>query len=201
MNKMMKKTLLAAMTLNAGLAVAADDSPNWILRVGAHYVEPASDNHDLVTVGAGQSLTFNLTRMIDDHWSIELLAALPFSHDISLNSGGKVADVKQLPPTISAQYHFVPAGKFHPYVGAGLNATIFFEEDTTGALAGTDLDLSTSFGPALQAGIDFDVGDTWFVNLEARWMDIDTRATLDGTSLGKVNIDPIAYGLTFGRNF
>jgi outer membrane protein len=201
MNKTITAAVLAAMGMSGGTALAADDSAQWILRVGAHYVEPAADNHDLVTVEGAQTLTFNLTRMIDDHWAVELLAALPFEHDIALNDGGKVADVKQLPPTLSLQYHFVPGGDFRPYLGAGLNATIFFEEDTAGPLAGADLKLGTSYGPALQAGFDFDIGDTWFLNFDARWIDIDTRATLSGTSLGTVNIDPITYGLSFGRSF
>jgi outer membrane protein len=201
MNKTITTAVAAALLLSAGSAVAADDSSNWILRVGVHYVEPAADNHDLVTVGAAQTLTFNLTRMIDDHWAVELLAALPFEHDISLNDGGKVADVEQLPPTLTLQYHFVSSGGFRPYVGAGANATIFFQEDTSGALAGTDLELGTSYGPTLQAGFDFDIGDAWFLNFDARWIDIDTRATLDGASLGTVSIDPITYGLSFGRNF
>jgi outer membrane protein len=201
MNKTMTAAVLAAMGLSGGTAMAADDSAQWILRVGAHYVEPAADNHDLVTVAGAQTLTFNLTRMIDDHWAVELLAALPFEHDIALNEGGKVADVKQLPPTLSLQYHFVPGGDFRPYLGAGFNATLFFDEETTGAIEGTDLKLGTSYGPALQAGFDLDIGDTWFLNFDARWIDIDTRATLSGTSLGTVNIDPITYGLSFGRSF
>ncbi len=201
MKKLNKTLLFAALGLCAGGAVAGEDSPDWILRIGTHYVEPKSDNHDVVSVGSGQTLTFNLTRMLTDRWGVELLAALPFEHDISLNTGGKVADVKHLPPTLSLQYHFAPDGHVRPYVGAGLNATLFFQEDTGGALAGTDLELDTSFGPAAQVGMDVDVGSHWFLNFDVRWIDIDTKATLDGASLGSVEIDPITYGLSFGRNF
>ena len=188
-----------AMALNG--TASADENPDWALRIGTHHVAPKSDNHAVVNVDAAQMLTFDLTRKLDERWAIELLAALPFKHDINLNGGDKVADVKHLPPTLSLQYHFAPGGHVRPYVGAGLNATIFFSEHTTGALAGTDLKLDTSFGPAAQFGVDIDLGNTWFLNVDARWMDIDTKATLDGVSLGSVKIDPYALGVSVGRHF
>jgi outer membrane protein len=204
LEQMMKQTTAAVLaTLGitfAGAALAAEP-PSWIFRIGAHDVVPKSNNHAAVNVDAAQMLTFNLTRKLDEHWGVEVLAALPFQHDINLNTGGKVADVKHLPPTVSLQYHFAPEAKFRPYVGAGLNATIFFSEHTTGALSGQKLSLGTSFGPAAQLGMDFDLTDTWFLNGDVRWMDIDTKATLGGTSLGNVAIDPLTFGLSIGRRF
>jgi outer membrane protein len=198
-----KTKLAAAMiaTVAMSSAAVAGEPGQWVFRMGAHDVAPKSGNHEVVNVDAGKTLTFNLTRMFGDHWGLELLAALPFEHDINLNSGGKVADVKQLPPTLSLQYHFAREARVRPYVGAGLNATIFFSEHTTGALAGTRLELDTSFGAAAQAGIDVDIGNAWFLNADARWVDIDTDAALDGASLGTVQIDPLAIGLTIGRRF
>jgi outer membrane protein len=66
--------------------------------------------------------------------------------------------------------------------GPGLAATIFFSENTRGALAGSDLELDTSFGPAAQFGIDIDVGSTWFMNPDTRWIDVETKSTLDGVA-------------------
>lgn len=200
----MNKTTAAVMTALglafAGAASAAEPA-NWILRVGVHDVMPKSDNNPVVNVDDGMTLTFNLTRMLNEHWGVEVLAALPFKHDVNLNGGGKVADVKHLPPTFSLQYHFAPNAKFRPYAGVGLNATLFFSEHTTGALAGSDLSLDTSFGPAAQLGADIDISDKYFLNVDVRWLDIDTDATLDGTSLGTVAIDPFTVGLSFGRKF
>jgi outer membrane protein len=130
-----------------------------------------------------------------------VLAALPFEHDINLNGGGKVADTEHLPPTLSLQYHFNPAGAVRPYVGAGVNYTLFFNETTTGALSGAKLELDPSFGPAAQAGLDVSIGSLWFVNIDARWMDIDTDAKLNGADLGTVELDPYAYGISIGRRF
>jgi outer membrane protein len=88
-----------------------------------------------------------------------------------------------------------------PYLGAGLNATIFFDEKTAGALAGSKLSLDNSFGVAAQAGVDFALSSQWLINLDARWIDIDTDARLDGASLGSVAIDPYAFGVSVGYRF
>jgi outer membrane protein len=146
-------------------------------------------------------LTFNLTYLFTENWGLEVLAALPFSHDINLNAGGRVAETKHLPPTVSVQYHFLPNAKFRPYIGVGLNYTNFFDEKTTGALAGTALSLDNSFGAAAQLGADIAINDDWFFDVDVRWMDIDSDARLGGASIGSVAIDPIAFGVSFGRKF
>jgi outer membrane protein len=155
-----------------------------------------------VSVDSGQSLTFTATYMLSPHLGVELLAAWPFSHDITLNAdGSKVAETKHLPPTLSLQYHFLPDGRIRPYVGAGLNATIFFDEKTTGALEGANLSLDDSFGAAAQLGVDFALSGDWMLNVDARWIDIDTDARLDGVGIGSVAIDPYAFGISIGRRF
>jgi outer membrane protein len=203
MNKVGKRLVVGGLAAAAALSFAnGAAASDWIFRAGGHYVDPKSDNHAIVNVDSSQSFTFSATRFLTPNWGIELLAALPFEHDIKLNStGAKVAEVKHLPPTLSVQYHFLPDAKVRPYIGAGLNATIFFDEKTQGALAGSDLSLDTSFGFAAQAGLDFDISKDWFVGLDARWMDIDTDAKLSGTRLGQVSIDPFAIGLTIGHRF
>lgn len=182
-------------------AVQAQDAGDWIWRVGVHNVRPKSDNHDVVNVDTGASLTFNGTYLFAPNWGVELLAAMPFAHDINLNGGGKVAETKHLPPTLSLQYHFNPNGAWRPYAGVGLNYTLFFDEKTTGALAGNDLELDPSFGLAAQFGLDVELGGDWFANVDARWFDIDSDAKLNGADLGSVEIDPYAFGLSIGRRF
>lgn len=179
----------------------AQDAGDWILRTGIHNVRPKSDNHGIVNVDAGSSLTFNGTYFIAPNWGVELLAALPFEHDVKLNGGGKVAETKHLPPTLSLQYHFNPNRSWRPYVGVGLNYTLFFDEKTGGALAGSKLELDPSWGLAAQLGLDVQLGSNWFVNVDGRWLDIDTDAKLNGQDLGTVEIDPYAFGLSVGRRF
>lgn len=188
-------------TTAAALPARAQDAGDWIWRVGVHNARPKSDNHSVVNADAGASLTFNATYLLTPNWGLELLAALPFEHDINLNGGGKVAETKHLPPTLSLQYHFNPNGAWRPYAGAGLNYTLFFDEKTSGALNAAELELDPSWGLAVQLGLDVQLGSDWFANADVRWMDIDSDAKLNGVSLGTVEIDPYAFGLSIGRRF
>ena len=193
--------LLAFTVLPIG-NVHSHEAGDWIVRVGAGTVDPKSNNGAVVSVDAGTTLVFNGTYMFTDNLGLELLAAAPFSHDITLATGGaKVGETKQLPPTLSLQYHFVTDSAWSPYVGAGLNYTLFFDEETVGPLAGSSLDLDPSFGIATQAGIDYALSDTKLINFDVRWMKIETDADLDGVFLETVEIDPLVYSLTFGWRF
>jgi outer membrane protein len=189
--------------LGLGLAVTsvqAQDGPHWNLRAGLHPVQPQPHNHDLIEVSDGAAVTFAATYMLDSHWGIEAFAALPVSHDIALSGQMPVGTIDQIPPTVSVQYYFYdPNGRVRAYVGAGLNYTVFFNERTRGALAGADLSLDSSIGPSVQFGLDFDLSQAWLVALDARWFDIDSKARLDGASIGRIELDPYAVGLFIGR--
>lgn len=194
-------SLLAALSsMTTPTCARADDSPRWLLRAGLTPVQAKPRGHSAVRVDDGVALTFAGTCMLSPHWGVELLSALPVKHDIRLESGGRIATVNYVPPTLSVQYRFAePGGRLQAYVGAGLNYTLFFNEHTTGAWAGSDLEFNRSFGPAAQAGLEMNIGRTWFAGLDARWFDIDTRARVNGNALGTVALDPYAIGLTIGR--
>jgi outer membrane protein len=181
--------------------VQAHDAGDWLLRFGATNIDPKSNNHEIARVEDATGVTFNLSYMMTANWSVELLAALPYKHDIKLVGGGKVASTKHLPPTLSLQYHFMPQSSFQPYIGAGLNYTTFFSEHTKGALQGTDLSLGDSWGWAAEAGADIKLNDKWFLNLDIRYIEIETKAKLDGASIGKVKISPMVYGAHIGVRF
>jgi len=205
----MKRFSIALAAAFAALLLAvpasAHEGGTWIARAGVGTVQPESKNLDLspagfIEVDDGTSLTLTLTYMFNQKWAFDVLAAWPFSHDIELG-GVKVASTDHLPPTFSAQYHFMPDAKFQPYVGAGLNYTTFFSTDTTGPLAGTKLDLDDSFGLALQVGADIEINEKWLVNVDFRYIDIETDARLDGAKLGTVAINPWVYALAVGYRF
>ena len=88
-----------------------------------------------------------------------------------------------------------------PFVGAGVNYTHFFDEETTGPLAGTDLSLDASWGLAAHAGLDFAIGTNKWLRVDARYMDIDTDVKVNGAGVGTVNIDPMIYGAAFVWSF
>ncbi len=201
-----RKTVVLATVIGLGSMLGAtahaQEAGDWIVRVGVGNVDPKSDNGDIASVDSGTAAVFNATYMMTDNIGIELLAATPFTHDIKLAAGGtRVGETKHLPPTLSVQYHFDTNSAIRPYVGAGLNFTLFFDEETTGPLAGTNLDLEESFGIAAQVGADWDFSDNMFANLDVRWINIETDARLDGAPLETVEIDPIVYSLTLGWRF
>lgn len=199
----LKFAAVSGLVLSMGLAntAIAFEPGDWLVRAGASVVDPKSDNSDIVSVDSATSFTFNFTYMMTDIWGVELFAAYPFEHDISLLDGTKVATTKQLPPTVSIQYHFMPTSKFQPYIGVGINYTNFFSEKTMGPLEGTNLSLGDSWGFAGQIGFDVMIGENWFLNVDGRYMNIETKAKLDGTSLGTVKIDPMVYGASIGFRF
>lgn len=192
--------LATACTVLAAPAFAQSQG-DWTFGVGIINVNPKSDNGTLA--GAPATLTddtqISLTAeyFIRDNLGIELLAATPFEHDI--NIGGAFAGTsKQLPPTLSINYHFPTKGKIKPFVGAGINYTTFFEESHAG---GGVLKLEDSWGFALQAGADWQVSDKGALRLNVRYMDIESDAYLNGASIGKAEIDPVTIGVSYVHRF
>ncbi len=196
---------LAALTLSTALVALAapafaQSQGDWTVGIGVGYLDPKSDNGTLATldaeVGSSTRPIFTAEYFVRDNLGIELLAATPFSHTIALG-GIDAASTKQLPPTLSLNYHFPTNSAWKPYVGAGLNYTIFFDEKS--ALG--DLDIDNSFGASLQAGLDYMVTEQGSVRLNVRWFDIDSDVTLDGAKIGKAEIDPWLVGVSYVHRF
>lgn len=201
----MKTALCAIVLLGAAAAntAVAFEQGDWLIRFGASDVDPKSNNNPVVSVDSAWSATFNFTYMMTDNWGVEVLAAWPFEHDISLVDGPKVGKTKHLPPTVSLQYHFMPASKWQPYLGAGVNYTNFFDEKLYGPLEGASLKLDDSWGLAGEVGMDIMLNEAWFLNLNARYINIETDATVNGDPdlVGKVKINPWVFGLHAGIRF
>lgn len=199
-------------SLNYALALAllALSSPaaadTWFVRAGLHNVDPKSDNGTLaggtldVNIGSDIRPTLAIGRFFDDHWALELLAALPFDHEVSLN-GERAADFKHLPPTFSLQYYFGEPGGFRPFVGAGVNYTWTYDQRETGPLAGTRLKLGNSWGAAFQLGFQTELSDTLHLVGDVRWVDIDASVSVNSNRVGTVEVDPLVYGLYVGWRF
>lgn len=203
--------LAAAMTL-AAAPVMAQSKGDWTLGVGVHAVDPKSDAGDLdgsalglgalpTKVDSDVKPTVTAEYFVADNLGIEVLAALPFKHDVSIDGVGKVGQTKQLPPVVSLQYHFANGSKVTPFVGLGVNYTKFFSTDAKGALEGTRLKLEDSWGLAAHAGLDFAVSEKGALRVDLRWADIDTRVKVDGNALGTASIDPLVYGVAYVFKF
>ena len=204
----MKKTLIPiaiALAFGAAAPAFAQSKGDWTLGVGVHQVNPKSDNGTLaggtlpLDIDSDVKPTITFEYFLRDNLGLEVLAALPFQHDIAVAGVGKVGSTKHLPPTVSLQYHF-GQGKVKPFVGLGVNYTRFFSTKTEGPIAGAELELSDSWGLAGHVGIDFQVGAKGAIRVDYRRIDIDTKAKLNGANLGTrntVNIDPSVYGIAY----
>lgn len=225
MNKLTSALISASLLTAASSAVMAHQQGDWIVRAGAASVQPDDSSSTISIEGtsvAGTSVSvenntqvgLTIVYMLNNNVGIELLASTPFEHDIKAKGLGAfgvddLGSTKHLPPTLSVQYYFGnPSSQIRPYVGAGINYTIFFSESLTGEaksnLGASNLSLDNSVGLALHAGIDYQINDQWLVNASVWNMDIETEATLN-TALGKasvdVDIDPWAYILSVGYKF
>lgn len=112
-----------------------------------------------------------------------------------------------LPPTLTLQYHFTEMGAFKPYIGAGVNYTMFFDQTAGNTANGagvivTRSHLHNSFAPVAQIGFDYMIDRHWGFNVDVKklWL----RPSWDGDSnvgplTGKVNLDPwlIGVGVTY----
>lgn len=197
---------LAALTLSTALValaspVLAQNQGDWTVGIGAGYLEPKSDNGTLAgldaEVDSDVSAIFTVEYFVRDNLGIELLAATPFSHEVTLGGSVDAGSLKHLPPTLSLNYHFDTGTAWKPYVGAGINYTIFFDESS--ALG--DLELDNSVGLALQAGLDYAITEKGAVRLNVRWFDIDSDVSLDGADIGEAEIDPWLIGVSYVHRF
>ncbi len=200
--KMNKK--LAAFTLSTALVALAapafaQSKGDWTASIGLGYLNPKSDNGTVLgqstDISSDTRPIFTVEYFIQDNLGIELLAATPFKHDITLGGSIDAGSVKQLPPTLSLNYHFPTNSAWKPYVGAGLNYTTFFDEELPG------LKIDDSFGVSLQAGLDYMINDDNGVRLNVRWFDIDSDVTLNGRNIGKAEIDPWLIGVSYVHRF
>ena len=202
-----------ALTMTTAFAVPAG---TWSIAAGAHYVDPKSDNGTLANTDLGLVAnvdvdgdvrpTISGEYFIANNVGVELLAAIPFHHDFTLNdaTGNELLTGKtqHLPPTLSLQYHFdgynLPMN-VKPFVGVGVNYTTFFKEKAN--VAGTELKLDDSVGVAGHIGLDIPFAPTESFRIDARYMDIKTDATLNGTDIGEIDISPWVYGVAFVKQF
>ena len=191
---------LIAVTLAAS-ARADDQVPrHWIARIGVHPVNPQPDNHHEFTVDNAAGLSFGTTYLFTRHWAVELFSAFPPAHDVHDADGMRAAHFSMVPSSVTLQYHVTEAsGTFRAYAGAGLSYAHLSGEQTHSSLSGQTLELNDSSGFSAVLGLDMNLGSRWFVNVDARWMDIDSSMKIDGAPRGRLELDPYMFGLSLGR--
>lgn len=192
-------TAAAALALSSGAALA-QSAGDWTLGLGVALVEPDNNNDQFAGLPTNiqSSVRPILTAeyFVMDNVGIELLASWPFSHDVQLN-GSDAAEVDLLPPTLSLQYHFANSSPITPFIGAGVNWTLFFNEDSPLG----NIKVDNSLGLALHAGFDYQVTDRGSLRADVRWFDLDADAELNGADIGKVDINPFVFGVSYVYRF
>ncbi|RMD89441.1 MAG: OmpW family protein [Alphaproteobacteria bacterium] len=141
---------------------------------------------------------------VTDTVAFELIAAVS-PHDVraigTSIGDADVGDLLLLPPTLTVQYHMPLSDDLKPYVGAGINATFFIDEDAAGGVV-TDVNAKDTLGWALQAGVDYRLSGRWMFNVDVKRLFLDTKVKLNGGAIdAKVNIDPWIVGVGFGYRF
>ena len=197
------------------LNIAPDVSDNQVIASGSPLAAPAG-----IDVDDAYSLGVDITYMVTNNFGVELMLNTTSNHDIQGTgnlAGVKVGDITVLPPSLIAVWHFMPKNNIRPYVGAGLNYTLFFSGDTTGqftstmdsvlggGVTSTDVSVDDKLSLIFQAGVDIDINSDWYISFDAKYIDMDTTATVEvnGADAATIDfdVDPLILGFGVGMRF
>lgn len=213
-----KKTLCAATALMAtaysfpALADSLENAGPWdadrfLLRGRVIAVVPDEDSSLNIggSADAGDAVTpeLDLTYFVTDNFGLELIAATS-RHSLSVsNTAIGNADLGStwiLPPTLTAQYHFAPHSDFRPYIGAGVNYSVFYGEDEAAGISRLEVD--NAWGLAAQAGFDYGLDEHWAINVDVKkiWMNVDISVN-SGVATADVDLDPYIFGVGLAYRF
>lgn len=176
---------------------------NWQVKFGGSVIAPSEDTPTpLGVVKADHEYAF--TPSVEyffgqSPFSAELLLATPINHDVLLD-GKNAARIKQLPPIITAKYHFKNSTRFTPYIGIGATAFIPWDEE------GAAVKVKEDFGLAGQVGFNFQPADAknWGVFVDVRYADISPEVTIDPSIANykfDLDINPFVYTLGYSYKF
>lgn len=202
---MLTAAVFAAAASSAALAAQGGD---W--QIGGRLIAVVPDESATISVIGGDADINNsyvpeldITYYLDSNWSLELIAATMPHKVRHTPSDLDLGKVWLLPPTLTLQYHFMPEGSFRPYVGLGVNYTIFYNQDHEAA--GIDVEYDNAFGVALVGGFDVPIDDHWAFNVDVKkyWLNTDVTITVLPSTIvnADVDIDPWVIGAGFRYTF
>jgi outer membrane protein len=183
-----------------------------MIRVRAIGVIPEDNSSSVSVIGGHVSTSAQPAPEIDfsyfftDNIAAELIAATTRHTLTATGTAAGNVDVGStyvLPPTLTSQYHFLPREQFSPYVGVGLNASFFYDIKAAGPTI-TSLSVNNSWGPAIQAGVDYNFAGHWFANLDVKQIFLNTATHVSAGALrvkAKTDLDPLVAGAGIGYRF
>jgi outer membrane protein len=189
--------LLLAGSVTGAMAQGLGESP-WQIRLRSVHLD--SVNKDTTPLGLSiNNKTFaeiDFTYFFSKNLAAELALTTHQKQRVYAN-GTDIGSFKHLPPTLLMQYHFTDFEGFKPYVGGGVAYTRF---SGVSLPPGVTLD-SHSWGTAFQVGVDFPIDKNWSINLDVKKTNIRTDVYADGSSLGRLRVDPLLYGVGIGYRY
>ncbi|MDM1045177.1 OmpW family protein [Myroides sp. 1354] len=223
-------SLLGAVLLMGNTATAQETPTNekesykWQVRLRGVGVIP-HNRADISTIGGQIDVNNNFIPELDftyfftENIAAELILGTSrhtvgtLGSDLTAVDGPSSANVDLgsvwlLPPTLMVQYHYPVTNNFKPYVGVGVNYTIFYNEKSGAAKS---ISYDNKFGWGYQFGFDIDITDKFFINVDFKKLFLKTDVTVDATNLNpagtqldipaKVKIDPMLIGFGVGMRF
>ncbi len=205
------KTLVAAMAAVASLAPIAAQAQSaaenpWMVRVRA--VDVLYQNgqtgvaSDLNVKAKNQWIPeFDISYFFTKNIAAELVLTWP--QQVNINAGStNIGKISALPPSLLAQYHFTDLGAFKPYVGAGINYTIFGNRQNFPGYSAAALQVEpSSVGFVAQLGAEYMFDKKWGVNIDLKYatMATNVQTVSNGANIGKLTLNPWmpAVGVTY----
>jgi len=196
---------LSCLAATSGVAVAQDTG--WAVRLGVLDLQPANKSDgggplslpaDAIHIDSKVMPEYDVFYTVTPNVVAELVLVLPQKQEVTL-SGKDIGSFKHLPPSLVAQYHFLPGQQFDPYVGVGVNFTWI---TSVHLLNGAGDLKKTSFGGVLDIGGDFNVDKKWFVNADIKYITpLQSDVSVNGVKVSTAKLDPFLYGIGVGYRF
>jgi len=218
-----KSLALAAALVAAGGAATAQSAGSWLVKGGINNIAPNVSSGDLsppslpntkVDVKSATSGILTATYMVSDNLSAEFYLGLPYEHDVvgdgAIAGVGKLGSVKQVSPTVFAQYRFLDAkAALRPYVGIGLTYAHFYGEEGSGVLTAltnpggppTRMSASSAWGLSPQIGVAFKLNERWFLDASVIKTFIKNTTTLSTGQTIDTRLDPLSTNVSVGYRF
>ena len=210
-NALLSGAAVAVLACGSMTSLHAAEANRFTMRFRAIYIDPADESTAIPALAAPQDAIdieskwapdIDFEYALTERIGLELLLTIPQRHDVTLKQSAlgtnvDLGTVDHLPPTLTAKYYFLTRA-VRPYLGAGLNFTYFTDDN----LLNGALDVKrSSFGPALQAGMDIYTGPNWSISVDVKKVWIETDVSMSGVKLTTVNVDPLIYGIGVGYRF
>jgi outer membrane protein len=182
-------------------AQAGDYSGDFLVRVQGTYLDFNDESTpDGLELDSQFIPTLTLTYFLNKNLAVELFCCFA-DLDANLSGAGDVAEFWVFPPALTLQYHFDGMGGFKPYVGAGVQYILPFDEEGVGILSGSKVEVDDALGFTLQAGFDVELGQGWYLNADVKKTWIEHTVSINGTDAFDVDIDPWIFSVGVGYRF